>query len=84
MGTNRAHCLLIYSYEAEFMQEQLRKGNKNLASKFYLTFRYIDGVISINNDAISNYLHIIYPPELEINETTESQFSASYLNIFRI
>ena len=28
------------------------------------------------------YLHIIYPPELEINETTESYCSASYLDIF--
>ena len=85
MGTNCAPLLadlFLYSYEAEFMQEQLRKGNKNLASKFNLTFRYIDDVLSINNDAISNYLHFIYPPELEINETTESHCSASYLDLF--
>ena len=85
MGTNCAPLLadlFLYSYEAEFIQEQLRKGNKNLASKFNLTFRYIDDVLSINNDAISNYLHIIYPPELEINETTESHCSASYLDLF--
>ena len=53
-----------------------------MASKFNLTFRYIDDVLSINNDAISNYLHLIYPPELEINETTESHCSASYLDLF--
>ena len=85
MGTNCAPLLadlFLYSYEADFMQEQLRRGNKNLASKFNLTFRYIDDVLSINNDTISNYLHMIYPPELEINETTESHCSASYLDLF--
>ena len=85
MGTNCAPLLadlFLYSYEAQFIQDQLSKGNKIVASKFNWTFRYIDDVLSINNKDISSYLDIIYPPELEINETTESPISASYLDLY--
>ena len=85
MGTNCAPLLadlFLYSYEAQFIQDQLSKGNKNVASRFNWTFRYIDDVLSINNKDISSYLDIIYPPELEINETTESPISASYLDLY--
>ena len=46
------------------------------------THRYIDDLLSLNNPSISNYLHHIYPDELEIKETTESVDSASYLDLF--
>jgi len=45
MGTNCAPLpadLFLHSYEAEFVQELLRKGEKNLAQSFNYTFRYID------------------------------------------
>ena len=35
----------------------------------------------MNNDAFHHHLHAIYPPELEIKETTESPRSASYLDL---
>jgi hypothetical protein len=85
MGTNCAPLLadlFLYTYETDFIQDLLRKGKKDLASKFNLTFRYIDDVLSINNNTISNYLDIIYPSELEINETSESFSSTSYLDLF--
>jgi hypothetical protein len=46
-------------------------------------FRYIDDVLSINNYNFHNYVHLIhvYPDELEIKDTTESEKSASYLDI---
>ena len=43
-------------------------------------FRYIDDVLSINNPDFENYLGHMYPPELEIKYTTESNTSASYLD----
>jgi hypothetical protein len=48
---------------------------------FNHTFRYIDDVLPINNHNFHNYVHLIYPDELEIKDTTESDKSASYLDI---
>ena len=42
---------------------------------------YIDDVLSINNHNFHNYVHLIYPDELEIKDTTESDRCASYLDI---
>jgi hypothetical protein len=84
MGTNCAPLLVdvfLYSYEAEFVQKLLRDNNKKLAVSFKHTFRYIDDVSSINNHNFHNYVHLIYPDELEIMDTTESDKSASYLDI---
>jgi hypothetical protein len=62
-------------------QKLLRDNNKKLAVSYNHTFRYIDDVLSINNDNYHNYVHLIYPDELEIKDTTESDKSASYLGI---
>ena len=59
----------------------LSNRNKQLASRFNFTYRYIDDVLSINNSEFQNYLGQIYPVELEINETTESDTTASYLDL---
>ena len=71
----------LYSYEAEFVQKLLRDKNKKLAVSFNLTYRYIDDVLSINNHNFHNCVHLIYPEELDIKDTTESDISASYLDI---
>ena len=54
---------------------------KILASQFNFTYRYIDDVLSINNPDFENYLGEMYPAELEIKDTTESNTSASYLDL---
>ena len=69
------------SYEAEFIQSLLSTGKKKLASQFNFTDRYIDDILSINNPDFENYLGQIYPAELEIKDTTESNTSASYLDL---
>jgi hypothetical protein len=87
MGTNCTLLLadlFLYSYEAAFVQKLLRDNNKKLAVSFNHTFRYIDDVLSINNHNFHNYVHLIYPNELEIKEikdTTEFDKFASYLDI---
>ena len=84
MGTNCAPLVadrFLYPYEAEFIQSLLTTGRKRLASQFNLTYRYIDGVLSINNPDFENYLGQMYPPELEIKDTTESDTSALYLDL---
>jgi hypothetical protein len=69
------------SYDAELVQELLQDNIKKVAVSFNYTFRYIDDVLSINNHDFHNYAHLIYHDELEIKDTTESDKSASYLNI---
>ena len=84
MGTNCAPLLadiFLYSNEAEFIQSLLSAGKKKLASQFNFTYRYIDDVLSINNPDFANYLGQMYSAELEIKDTTESNTSASYLDL---
>ena len=84
MGTNCAPLLVdifLYSYEAEFIQSLLSAGKKKIASQFNFTYRYIDDVLSINNPDFENYLGQMYPTELEIKDTAESNTSASYLDL---
>ena len=84
MGTNCAPLLahiFLYSYEADFIQSLLLTGKIKLASQFNFTYRYIGDVLSINNPDFENYVGQIYPAELEIKNTTESNTSASYLDL---
>ena len=84
MGTNCAPLLadiFLYWYEAEFIQSLLSSGRKQLATRSNFTYRYIDDGLSINNPEFENYLGQMYPVELEIKDTTESNTSASYLDL---
>ena len=51
------------------------------AKSFNFTYRYIDDVLSINNPSFAQWLPSIYPPELEIKETTETTCTASFLDL---
>ena len=70
--------IFLYSYEAESLQSLLSTGRKKFASRFKFTYRYIDCVLSTEFD---NYLVHMYPVELEIKDTTESNMSACYLDL---
>ena len=81
MGTNCVPLLanvFLYSYKAEFIVCAL---NGKLASRFNLSYRYIDDVLSINNHEFEYYLGQMYPVELDIKDTIESITSASYLDL---
>ena len=84
MGINCAPLLadlVLYSYEAEFVQSLLQAGKIHLAQQFNFTYRYIDDVLSLKKK-IAEYLEFIYPRELEIKETTETAASFSYLDCY--
>ena len=84
IGTNCAPLLadiFLYSYEADFIQSLPSTGKKKLASQFNFTYRYFDDVLSINNPDFENYLGQMYPAELEIKNMTESNTSASFLDL---
>jgi len=46
-----------------------------------LTFRYTDDVLSLNNSRFGDFVDRIYPIELEIKDTTDTDMSASYLDL---
>jgi hypothetical protein len=75
MGTNCGPSLadlFLYSYEAKFLQKLLQDNDKKLAVSFNHAFRYIDDVLSINYHNFHNYIHLIYPDELEIKDTPQN------------
>ena len=73
--------LYTYMYEANFIQKLLHEKRKLLVVALNSTFRYIDEVLSINNNKFHPYVDSIYPCKLEIKDTTESSTSASYLDV---
>ena len=84
MGTNCAPLLanfFLYSYEADFIQEPLKKNEKKLARSFNFTFCYIDDVLSLNNSSCGDFADRIYPIELEIKDTKDTDRSVWYLNL---
>jgi hypothetical protein len=54
-----------------FLQKLVKDKRIHEARAFNFTYRYIDDVLSINNSRFSEFLPLIYPPELEVKETTE-------------
>jgi len=44
-------------------------------------FRYIDDVLSLNNSRSGDFVDRIYPIELEKKDTTDTDRSASYLDL---
>jgi hypothetical protein len=44
-------------------------------------FRYIDDVLSLNNSRFGDFVDRIYPIELEIKNTIDTDRSASYLDL---
>ena len=54
---------------------------KRCTRRPFRKIRYIDDVLSINNPDFENYLGQMYPTELEIKDTTESNTSGSYLDL---
>ena len=85
MGTDCAPLLadlFLHFYEFKFINKVMKdKSTYFLAKMFNNTFRYIDDLMCLNNKHFSEFIDKIYPNELELKETTESQNSASYLDV---
>jgi hypothetical protein len=73
--------LFLYSYEADFIQGLLKINEKKLARSFNFTFRYTDDVLSLNNSRFGEFVYRIYPIEIEIKDTTDTDRFASYLDL---
>jgi hypothetical protein len=75
MGTNSAPLISFYT-QSEFLQKLVKDKKIHEARAFTFTYRYIDDVLSINNSRFAEFLPLIYPPELEVKETTDTATSA--------
>jgi hypothetical protein len=78
MGTNCAPLLadlFLYSYVSEFLQNLVKDKKIHEARAFNFTYTYIDDALFINNSRFAEFLPLIYPPELEIKETTDATSS---------
>jgi hypothetical protein len=47
-------------------------------------FSYIDDVLSLNNSRFGDFIDRIYPIELRIKDTTDTDRSASYLELLHL
>ena len=84
MGENRAPLLadlFLFSYEANFIQGLLKKNKKKLAQSFNFKFRCMDDALSLNNSRFGEFINWIYPIKLEVKDTTDTDRSASYLDL---
>ncbi len=53
---------------------------RQLFKNINFTFRYIDDLINMKNKHFHIHISNIYPPELELKETTESTTTVYYLD----
>ena len=85
MDTHCDHLLpdvFLYSYETDFMITGVSQVKRKEASRsFNFMFSYIDDVLSLNNSKFGDFIDRIYPIELETKDTTDTDRSASYLDI---
>ena len=56
---------LEYDFMLRTMKQDITK-----AVQFSITFRYIDDLLSVNNENFGNYISDIYPSDLELKGTT--------------
>jgi hypothetical protein len=84
MDTNCAPLLtdiFLYSHAADVIQGLLKKNGKKVARFFNFTFRYIDDVLSLNNSRFGDFVDRLYPIEFEIKDTTDTDRSASCVDL---
>jgi hypothetical protein len=77
----QAVLLVLYSYETDFIQGLLNKNEKKLSRSFNFTFCYLDDVLSLSNSRLGDCIDHIYPIELEIKNTTDTDMSDLYLDL---
>ena len=83
MGTNCAPQLanlFLFHYEHLYMKN-LMHDNLCMAKRFSDTVRYIDDLLTLNNSNFEEEIPNIYPPELTLKRTSESDTKLSYLDI---
>ena len=82
MGTNSAPFfadLFLHTFEYDFMLRTMKQ-DMTKAVQFSNTFRYIDDLLSVNNENFGNYISDIYPSDLELKDITLTPNEVCYLD----
>ena len=82
MGTNSAPLLadlFLHTFEYDFMLRTMKQ-DMTKAVQFSNTFRYVDDLLSVNNENFGNYISDIYPSDLELKDTTLTSNEVCYLD----
>ena len=83
MGTDCAPQLanlFLFQYKYLYMKNLMRD-NLCMAKRFSNTVRYIDDRLTLNNSHFEEEITNIYPSELTLKKTSESDTKLSYLDI---
>ena len=81
MGTNCSPLVAdLFLYEADFKRVS-QENEKKLSRSFNFTFRYIDVGLSLNISRFGDFVDRTYPMELKIKDTTDTDRSASFLDL---
>ena len=80
--TGIEHKTSVHSIHTRLHTGASQKNEKKLARSFTLKFCYIDDVISLNISRFGDIVDRIYPIELEIKDTTDTDRSASYFDLY--
>lgn len=73
--------LFLYFYESKWIRN-LQRHDLHRARKFSLIFRFIDDLLTINDDGeFARSFREIYPPELQLNKENEGTDKASFLDL---
>ena len=70
MGTNSAPLiadLFLLTFQYDFILRAMKQ-DMTKAVQFSNAFRYIDDLLSVNNEHFGHYINAIYPSELELKD----------------
>ena len=84
MGTNCAPLvadLFLYCYERDFMLSLKSDTQADVIEAFGNTSRYLDDIFNIDNPFFDTMFPLIYPKELVLNKTNQSNLSAPFLDL---
>ena len=84
MGTNCARLvadLFLFCYERDFMLSLSEDNQSDVIEAFNSTLRFLDDLLNIDNNFFDSIVNHIYPSELPLNKTNESDYEASFLDL---
>ena len=84
MGTNCAPLvadLFLYCYERDFMDSLNHDNQADVIEAFNSTSRYLDDLLNIDNPYFEGMVKQIYPPELQLNKTNNTDTEAPFLDL---
>ena len=81
MGTNCAPLVadsFLFCYERDFMMSLSDDKQADVIDALNATFRYLDGILNINNVYFDNMVSQIYPSGPQLNKANTSDTEAAF------